>query len=275
MTQPARAAPAEAPVVDCHSHIFTAAVPLVATAWHKPAVEEASAEQYLAILDAHGVTFGVVAAASIFGFNNDYTLEACRRHRRLRTTVIIPPDTPLSAMQAMARDGAVGVRFQWRNVRDVPDLASTEYRAFLRRIAEVGWHVHLHDDSARLPNYLDALEASGVKLVVDHFGRPDAQRGVSCPGFQRVLRSIATGRTWVKLSASFRLASPQLAVEAADALLRHAGPERLVWGSDWPFVAFEAATDYGQAVASLERLVPDAAARRRIGCETPLQLYFT
>ena len=57
-------------------------------------------------------------------------------------------------------------------------------------------------------------------------------------------------------------------------LLREAGPGRLVWGSDWPFAAFESRVDYAQTLADLQRWVPDAAARRRIGCETPLKLYF-
>jgi len=265
---------ADAPVVDAHAHVWTADMQLAPTAWHQPP-QEASIEQYVRTLDAHGVLFAVIAAASIYGTFNEYMLEACRRHRRLRTTVILRPDHPWDDMKALSARGVVGVRFQWRNVQDVPDLASPEYRKFLGRIADLGWHVHLHDDGARLPRYLDALEASGVKLVVDHFGRPDPQEGVAGAGFQRLLRSVEKGRTWVKLSASFRLPSEQLRVDAASTLLRHAGPERLVWGSDWPFAAFESSMDYGQAVGSLTRLVPDPAARRRIGCETPLQLYFT
>ena len=265
--------PHEAPVVDAHAHAFTLDMPLTPGAWHKPPAA-APIEDYLAELDRHGVLFGVLAAASIFRTYNDYAIEACRRHRRLRTTVILPPETPAGELKAMARDGVVGVRFQWRHVKDVPDLGSAEYRVFLRRIADLGWHVHLHDDSFRLPPCIDALEAAGVDIVVDHFGRPDAQRGLACAGFQRVLQSVQKGRTWVKLSSAFRLASRELADEAAAVLLREAGPQRLLWGSDWPFAAFESSVDYAQTLADLARWVPDAAARRRIGCETPLKLYF-
>lgn len=262
----------DAPVVDCHAHVWHQDMPLAATAWHRPP-GEATIEQYVATLDAHGVTFAVLAAASIYGTCNEYAIEACRRHERLRTTVILEPDTPPRHMRELAAKGVVGVRLQLRNVSDVPDLASPEYRLFLRRAADLGWHVHVHDDAHRLPDYLDTLEAAGVDLVVDHFGRPD--RGTDDPGFQRVLRSVEKGRTWVKLSASFRLPTEELRVQATSELLRHAGPERLLWGSDWPFAAFETTMDYGQAVASLHRLVPDPAARRRIGCETPLKLYFS
>jgi predicted TIM-barrel fold metal-dependent hydrolase len=265
---------AEAPVVDAHAHVWKADMALAPTAWHRPP-GEATIEQYVQTLDDHGVTLAVLAAASIYGTDNSYMLEACRRHKRLRTTVIVDPQASVDQLKEMAADGAIGIRLQLRNVKELPDLTSPAWRRHLKNVADLGWHVHVHDDSPRLPQVLDALEACGAKLVVDHFGRPDAQQGLDCPGFQRVLRSIETGRTWVKLSASFRLASEPLRVQAAQALLRHAGPERLLWGSDWPFAAFESTMDYGQAVDSLTRLVPDPLARRRIGCETPLKLYFT
>lgn len=261
------------PRVDTHAHAYTLATPLAPGAWHRPEVA-APIEQYLATLDAHGVQFGVLSAASLFGTHNDYALAACSAFPRLRTTVIVDPDCGMDAMRAMAASGAVGVRFQWRNVQPVPDLRGEPWRGLLRRIGELGWHVQLHDDSVRLPPYLDALEAAGVRIVVDHYGRPDGRLGVDCPGFQRLLRSVQTGRTWVKLSSFFRLQSPALATQAAAALLREAGPGRLMWGSDWPFNAFEATMDYAQALAQFTRDVPDPVLRRRIGSETPLQFYF-
>lgn len=263
----------DTPWVDCHAHVYTLSMPLAAGAWHKPA-HEAPVEDFIAALDAHGVERAVLAAASIHGTFNDYAIEACRRYPRLRTTVIIDPGTDETNLQQMARDGVVGVRLQWRNRQDIADLRSPAYRRLLARIAGLGWHVQLHDDSARLPAHLDALEASGVKIVVDHFGRPDPVLGAACPGFQRLLRSFDTGRTWVKLSAGFRLASAQLAVQCARELLKHGGPQRLLWGSDWPFTAFEATARYGDALDSLARWVPDPAARRQIASQTPLELYF-
>ena len=261
------------PVIDTHAHVFSAHMPLKAGAWHKPA-EDATAEQYIDILDAHGITFGMLAAASISGTNNDFTLAACQRQRRLRTTVILSPDCPLQQMKEMAAQGVVGVRFQWLNVPVAPDLASPDYQGLLSHIADLGWHVQLHDAGSRLPAYLPALEAAGVKVVVDHFGRPDVEHGISGAGFQRLLRSIEGGRTWVKLSAPFRLGSETLVQQAAQTLLENAGPERLMWGSDWPFAAFETRFSYAQALASLDALVPDAATRHRISCDTPLKFYF-
>lgn len=261
------------PRVDTHAHVFSFDTPLAPGAWHHPE-KEATTSSFLATLDAHGVERAVLAAASIYGTDNRYAIEACR-HPRLRTTVILHPECPMPEMKALAEAGAVGVRMQWRNVSAPPDLSTPVWRDFLRRVADLDWHVQMHDDSARLAGPLTLLEAAGVKVVVDHFGRPSAGHGLQDPGFQRLLRSVETGRTWVKLSAGFRLDTPQLAIDAARALLRHAGPDRLMWGSDWPFAAFESTMHYEQALSAFADWIPDATARRRIGSDTPLAFYFT
>jgi predicted TIM-barrel fold metal-dependent hydrolase len=48
-----------------------------------------------------------------------------------------------------------------------------------------------------------------------------------------------------------------------------------LWGSDWPFAAFEESMRYEYAIESFKQWVPDANMRRIIGGETPLTLYFT
>ncbi|MFZ9529805.1 MAG: amidohydrolase family protein, partial [Burkholderiales bacterium] len=76
-------------------------------------------------------------------------------------------------------------------------------------------------------------------------------------------------------AAGYRFESPQVALDCTKALLAHAGPERLLWGSDWPFAAFEDSMSYEQAIASFKQWVPDANTRRIISGETALRLYFT
>jgi predicted TIM-barrel fold metal-dependent hydrolase len=261
------------PLVDCHAHVWTSDMPLSGSAWHKPP-GDASVEEYLAALDQHGVRFGVLAAASLYDDYNDYQIEAVRRHRRLRTTVILPPSADPYVMRMMKADGVVGVRLQWRTLNETPDITTSEYRRFLRRVADLDWHVHLNDVGPRLPPTIASLEQAGVKLVIDHFGRPDPATGINGAGFQAMLRSIERGRTWVKLSGGYRQEPPSAAATYARELLKRAGPERLLWGSDWPFAAFEDKVRYADTVAALAEWVPDPAARRVIGGETPLLLYF-
>ena len=264
----------DAPVIDSHAHVWTADMPLSATAWHKPPAA-ATIEQYIATLDRHGVKRAVLAAASLFDDYNEYSIAAVRQHwNRLRTTAIVRPTIDPYVMRMMKDDGVVGVRFQWRNVQDIPDITTPEYAKFFRRVRDLDWHVHINQTADKLAAPIATLQAAGVKLVIDHFGHPQ-KGGVACEGFQAVMRAVDQGRTWVKLSAGYRLESPQVAQDCARALLAHAGPERLLWGSDWPFAAFEKTMSYDQAVASFRQWIPDAAVRHIISGDTARQLYFT
>ena len=134
-------------------------------------------------------------------------------------------------------------------------------------------HIHPHIEGRKLPQILPALEASGVKVVLDHIGRPEPETGVNGEGFKRMLASIEKGRTWVKLSAGYRFGPA--AADWARELVKRAGPDRLVWASDCPFVGEEKNVTYQQTIDWLTVCVPDAAARRKIVCDTPLRLYFS
>jgi predicted TIM-barrel fold metal-dependent hydrolase len=84
---------------------------------------------------------------------------------------------------------------------------------------------------------------------------------------------IEKGRTWVKLSAAYRFGAH---VDAyARELVKQAGPDRLLWASDCPFVGEEANVTYQQTIDWLTACVPDPAVRRKIVCDTPLRLYFS
>ena len=265
---------ADAPLVDSHAHVYTTDMPLSASAWHKPPAD-ATIEQYIATLDQHGVRYAVLAAASLYDDYNEYSLQATRRHKRLRTTAIVRPAIDPYILRMMKDDGVVGVRLQWRNVKDLPDITTPEYRKFLRRIADLDWHVHINQSAEKLAQPIAVLQAAGVKLVIDHFGHPQHGKGAACAGFQAVLRAVERGRTWVKLSAGYRLESPAVADACARELVKHCGPERLLWGSDWPFAAFETKVRYSDTLAALKSWVPDATVRRIIGGESALKLYFT
>jgi predicted TIM-barrel fold metal-dependent hydrolase len=263
----------DAPLVDTHFHLYTTDMPLIGTAWHHPPAD-ATAPQFRAVMDQHGIGFGVVAAASLHGPYNDYVIRALRQHRCLRATINASPGLDFHTMERMQAEGVVGIRLVLSRATELPDLTSPDYRRLLRRAADLGWHVHVLDNSPRLPGSIAAIEASGARLVIDHLGKPDPAAGVNCPGFKAVLAAIDRGRTWVKLSAGFRQASPAAARDYARALLRVAGGERLLWGSDWPFAAFEDRVTYADTLAAFRDWVPDPLLRAQIGGDTPMRLYF-
>jgi predicted TIM-barrel fold metal-dependent hydrolase len=258
--------------IDAHVHVFTTDMPLIDNPRHAPTYSFTHRE-LIATLDANGVDRAVIAAASPWGDYNDYMLEAVRAHgKRLRATAIFRRPMERFELEAMGREGFCGIRLPFIGLPQLPDIATFEYRALFRRLADLGWHVHPHVNGEDLPRVLPILEASGVRIVVDHLGRPDAKTGINSAGFKRLLQSIDKGRTWVKVSGGYRL-GPQ-AVDYARELLRVAGPDRLVWASDCPFVGHEGQFPYKATIDWLVEAIPDAAARAKIFGETARQLYF-
>jgi predicted TIM-barrel fold metal-dependent hydrolase len=258
--------------IDAHVHVFTTDMPLIDNPRHAPNYSFTH-EQLIAIMDAHGVERAVIAAASPWGDYNDYILAALRAYpKRLRGTAIVKPTIDRSALEAMARDGMIGVRLPFIGLPKLPDITTFDYRALFRRLADLDWHVHPHVEGEDLPKILPTLEASRVKIVVDHLGRPDPRSGINSEGFKALLRSIEKGRTWVKVSGGYRLGAQ--AVDYARELVRVAGPDRLVWASDCPFVGHENQFPYQATIDWLNEAVPDPSARAKIFGQTALQLYF-
>jgi predicted TIM-barrel fold metal-dependent hydrolase len=264
--------PADAVLVDAHVHVFKRDMPLVPNPRHSPNYSF-TVEQLLATMDGHGVHYAVIAAASPWGDYNDYVIESLRKSPRLRGTVITAPAVEKVVLDDMHAAGIRGVRLPFIGSERLPDLQSWDYRKFLRRLADLDWHVHVHIEGPRLPAVLPALEQSGVKIVIDHIGRPDPVAGTESEGFRAMLQSVRKGRTWVKLSGAYRLGANARA--CALALYREVDVDRLMWASDCPFVGAESTMTYEAAIAWLEETIPDAADRRRIFGGNALRFYFS
>jgi len=261
------------PLVDAHAHIWSADMPYVPSAWTRPDYAY-PVERYLADLDANGVRYGVIAAASLFGTHADYTLAALRTHPRLRGTVIVDPAIPAAELGAMRDAGVVGIRLQWFFLNPLPDLRAEPYRTLLSRLRDLDMHIHINVEGARLPELLAAAGPSGVRVVVDHFGWATPHLDPEGAGEAALLRAAGDGRCWVKLSAGFRYPDPATPRALAERLIRQAGTDRLFWGSDAPFVGREETTTYADTIRFYRQsVVPDAEARRAID-RTAFRFYF-
>ena len=260
------------PLVDCHAHAWGEGMPFLSNAWRRPDYCY-TAENFLADMDVHGISFGVIAAASLFGTYNDYTIRALRRHRRLRGTAILDPATGLHELEAMRLEGITGVRLQWFALDPLPDVSKDEWQRFFHRLRDLGMHVHLNIEGRRLADAAAPVLGTGVRLVIDHHGWHDPARRLEEPSYRAMLVLMEPGTLWVKLSSGFRLPDRDLPAEYAQDLLARFGPERLLWGSDAPFVGHEHAASYSDAVADFTHAVPDPETREAIG-RTALDFYF-
>lgn len=250
--------------VDCHAHVFTRELPMPDRR-RAPSGYDATPDDYLARLDAHGIARGVLVQPSFLGTDNSYLAAACRQHPdRLRGIAVVDPTIRGAELQRLDDAGVVGIRLNLIGL-PTPDFGSTAWRALLAGLRERRWQVEVHQIAAQLQPVLEPLLTAEVNVVVDHFGRPSEALGVDDPGFRHLLTLAPTRRVWVKLSGAYR--------NGAGGRGASFGVERLVWGSDWPHTLFEKSVDYTGQRRLLDAWLPDAAERRVVLEETPARLF--
>lgn len=262
--------------VDSHAHVFLQGLALADTRRHTPDYD-ATLAQYLGLLDAHGLSHGVLVQPSFLGTDNSHLLEALRAApARLRGVAVVDTAIDEAALRALAAAGVVGIRLNLIGLA-VPDLRTQPWQSLLARVNALGWHVEIHLQAARLADIMPALLQAGCRVVVDHFGRPDPALGVADPGFGYLLRQADSGRVWVKLSAPYRNwtgeACASAGREAARQLLDAYTPARLMWGSDWPHTEHRHLASYPASMRWLDDWIDDPTQRRAVLAETPLRLF--
>lgn len=264
------------PAVDSHAHVFLRGLALADTRRHTPDYD-APLAQYLGLLDAHGLSHGVLVQPSFLGTDNRHLVEALRAaSARLRGVAVVDSAIDDAGLQALAAAGVVGIRLNLIGLA-LPDLRTPAWQSLLARVNALGWHVEIHVQAARLADIMPALLQAGCRVVVDHFGRPDPALGVADPGFGYLLRQAASGQVWVKLSAPYRnwtgAACASAGREAARQLLDAYTPARLMWGSDWPHTEHRHLASYPAATRWLDDWIDDPMQRRAVLAETPLRLF--
>ena len=258
-------------LVDAHAHVFTRQLPMVAGRRYTP-VKDADAQQYLDLLDAQGVGFGVLVQPSFLGTDNSYMLSALdQAPSRLCGIAVVDPQIKDAELELLSLQGVAGIRFNL--VGDDPGkLRSSEIRGLVRRVAELGWQVEVQAEGRDIPGVLRNLAFSGVPIVIDHFGKPDPRHGTGCAGFQALLDQGPGGNVYVKVSAGYRCGGVDTA-PYFDALMEYLGPDRLLWGSDWPWTQFEEGRAYA-ALPGFRRSKPRSPAWAELLAPTALGLFF-
>lgn len=262
--------------IDTHAHVFERGLPLANARRYAPGYD-APLSAYLAQLDAHGVSHGVLIQPSFLGMDNSYMLAAIKQApQRLRGVAVIDPAAPETFLAQLNAEGIVGIRLNLIGAPD-PQLKSAVWQAALAHLHALDWHVELHVEARRLPTLLPPLLEAQVNVVVDHFGRPDPKLGVDDPGFAALLTAGRSRRVWVKISGAYRNGAAgrgeAIAVAAMPRLKDSLGLDRLVWGSDWPHTQYESLVSYDQARAFVDVLLPNAADRQQVLVDTPAQLF--
>lgn len=178
------------------------------------------------------------------------------------------------AQQAAALRGGpggqllVGIRHGVQSEPDPQFLARPAVRHGLATLAELDLTYDMLVKPWQLPGVIDAAAAlPSLRIVLDHFGKPDLRHGLSDSWRRQLIRLAAQPSVAVKLSGLVTEASPGWTVDdlrpAVEQVLQAFGPARIMLGSDWP-ACLPAAT-YQQVIDVARDLIatcsPDERAR--------------
>ena len=255
--------------VDTHAHVIGTDF----TARRSYTPPPAPATEYLRMLDATGMTYGVLIQVSVHGADNTLMLDVLRAHReRLRGVAVVAPDVADVELARLAAAGVVGLRLNTLSGGGFGFDRIDRYEAIC---AEMGWHLQLLTNTRRLQEVAPRIARLGVPVVVDHLGDVDVTAGTGQPDWKRLVGLVRDG-IWMKLSGAFRLSA---AAGYADTVpfareLVGAAPDRCVWGSDWPQVGFFGRMpNVGELLDVLADWVPDRATRDAVLTGNAHRLY--
>jgi predicted TIM-barrel fold metal-dependent hydrolase len=259
---------------DCHFHIFGPYDRYPLNAGRSCTPPAALVSDYLAMADAVGIDRMVVVQASVYGTQNEVTLDAVRQFGldRARAIVVIDDNVTETALRGMHERGARGVRFNMVSGNGTPE---EQLDALARRLAPLGWHIQIYAEGDKLAEIAPRLARLPVDVVIDHMGGIKAALGTAHPQFQTLLRLLDSGRVWIKL-CSYRASStgrPWTDVAPNLKTVVAAAPERCVWGTDWPHPQMNPVPDATLLYDQFVGWIPDAATRQHVMVDNPAKLY--
>ncbi len=224
--------------------------------------------------EAVGIGRMVVVQASVYGTQNEVTLDAVRQFglHRARAVAVIDDSFDDAALRRLHARGVRGVRFNMVSGNGTPEALLD---ALARRLAPLGWHIQIYAEGDKLTEIAPRLAALPTEVVIDHSSGVKAALGTAHPQFQALLHLLDGGRAWIKL-CSYRASSagtPCSDVAPNVKAMVAAAPDRCVWGTDWPQPGVDPAPEVGLLFDQFVEWVPDAMTRRSILVDNPAKLY--
>lgn len=272
--------------IDAHQHFWTLSNPFCE--WPTPAevkiYKDFGADDLAPLLSAHGVSGTILVQAAPVLDETHYLLKVASRISFVK--------------------GVVGwVDFEAPSaLRDIEDLSLNPLfrgvRPMLQSIPDPGWVLYprftqifeclaarkLAFDALILPVHLASLNELAARqphlsIIIDHAAKPAIRDGIA--GFDAwaagISRLAEHENVSCKISGLLTEAQPGAELDDLRVWLDHLyaafGPERLLWGSDWPVVLMEAS--YGAWLSLVEDWLSDkpAAARDLIFGDTAKRVY--
>jgi len=268
----------EEPKIDCHVHVLDPArFPYRADTHYAPVGQEIGTPAQLAqMMDAYGTRHALlVGPNSGYGLSNDCMLDALASGAgRYKGIAVVANDATVDELQALQRADVVGVAW---NVTHYGVDYFRDAKPLLQKLVALEMCVDIQVEHDQLVTMMPMLVDSGVRILVDHCGRPTGDAGLGQPGFRALLELGKTGRAFVKLSGFVKFSRKSAPYDDAwpfvAALMDAFTLDHCLWASDWPYLRSPVHVDYGVLLHLVLTLFPDRAERRKLLWDTPRELF--
>jgi len=260
---------------DCHAHVIGPPEIYTYVPERSYTPPTATLEAYQSLHRILGIERAVIVQPSVHGTDNQVTLDAIAGYGANARGVAVVDAAVDDGELVRLNDG--GIRGLRLNVLFGGGVGMHALEPLAERIAAMGWHIQLLLDARDLVELAPRLRRLPVPAVVDHMGHMNVANGIDHPGFQTLIDLVRDGVCWVKLSGNYRITAegPPFSdvIPFARALIE-AGPERMVWGTDWPHPALnDFMPNDGDLLDALDEYAPDSDLKRAILVDNPAQLY--
>ena len=261
--------------VDSHFHIFKTAQS-VPGARYTPTYD-ASFADWQTRAAAVAVTHGVLVQTSFMGTDNRLLLaQLALQPHTLRGVAVVSPNTTIDALRDLHTQGVRGIRLNVAGQsHDIGVWAAAS--GLWDALLALGWHVELHTDTGRIADVMAALPLA-IPLVLDHFAKPAVAslHDETVVAVRRRRGLVKGSNIHVKLSAPYRLNTPEQAKALSQLWLAELGPQSLLWGSDWPSTNHETLANYPELHDALGDWLADRGhLLAMVVTENPLRLYWS
>jgi predicted TIM-barrel fold metal-dependent hydrolase len=255
--------------VDTHFHIFDKN--LIESCNSRYLVDySASIEDWFKVAKNQGLTAGVIVQPSFLGSDNTLLLDTIKQDpKHLRGVGVVNPTSSRQELLELYKQGVCGVRLNLSDEKNPLDSLQKN-QELISHLKALKLHLQIHHDDGLLNELLMAIP-QGVRLVIDHFGRPKTN-----DEFEKANAGIRKHQEnlWIKLSAQYR--TPNINHRAVfEYWLKALGASKLLWGSDWPHTRHEAMENYESQMNGFLSLTNSSELRHQILSSNPRALYWS
>ena len=210
-------------------------------------------EDQVAQMDDFDLKYAVLINPRYFGWDNRYIRDCLHRHPdRFVAHGLIDPNDPDVADRLrfwVTEHGFQGMRFSPIYHPDSTWLNSEAHYPLWREAERLGAVFNFYILPHQMPMLADmAARFPGVKIVVDHLGKPDLRLRDPWPEFRKMFALKKHPQVWISASEPYELSLTKQfpyrdTIPFFKAVYEEFGGRQLIWGTGYPSPRWELPMD--------------------------------